>query len=224
MFDKKIIRNCIIIILIVVLMLFGIKYIRRAFSRYESDGEADANLNLAFWVVNESFVIKEFSLGEIQPLLQDEGYNREDYVKKVEFSVQNYKENSIISANVPIRYDIKVKATTNLPLKYKLYQYGDDDVLKTEPCEISEKIIQDSYGTSYKEIKANSNSLNGNDFFFDKVDGNSGKEKDKFILEVWLPYDTEEYNNVENYVFADLIEYIEIEINAKQIISEDEFI
>ena len=224
MFDKKVIRNCIIIILIIVLIFFGIKYMRRAFSRYESDGGTDAEMNLAFWVVNESFVTQGLSLGEIQPLMEGEGYNRDDYVKKVEFSVQNYKEDSNISSNVPLRYDIQIRATTNMPLKYELYQYGDDDILKAEPCVVSNEIIEDRHGTCYREIKAISSSLNVNDFFFEKVDGENGKEKDKFVLEIWLPYQIEEYDNDENYIFADLMEYIEIEINAKQIISEEEFI
>lgn len=233
MFDKKVIRKCIIIILIIVLIVFAINFIRRAFSRYESDGESGANPSLAFWVVNESLTNEDIMIEEIQPLPINVP-DRENYIKNVEFTIQNYK--NTLSAQVPLKYEIKLLATTNLPLKYELYQYGDDDVLKATPCIVSDELIKDDYGTVYREIKALPNKSNMNDFFFDKVEGETGKEIDKFLLKVWLPdYENDGYNHIhevegynfndandQNYMFADLIDYINVEIKATQIISEEE--
>lgn len=220
MFDKKVIHKSIIIILIILLILIAITFIRRAFSRYESDAQSSADVNLAFFVVNESFVSEEFSVGEIEPLPTD-ATDKEQYIKQVEFTVQNYKDT--LSTDVPLKYDIRLFATTNLPLKYELYQYGDDGVIKTDPCVVSNELIYDEYGTCYREIKATSSNANGNDFFFDFVVGDLGKEIDKFLLKIWLPdHTTDDLASEENYIFADLVEYVKLEINAKQIISEEE--
>ena len=222
MFDKKVIRKCIIIILIIVLIFFAIKFIRRAFSRYESDGMSTGDVSLAFWVVNESLTNEDIMIENIQPLPIN-APDRENYIKNIEFTIQNYKDT--IVSQVPLKYEMKILSTTNLPLEYELYQYGDDNVLKTEKCVVSNELIKDEYGTVYREIKAIPSRSNINDFFFKKVEGEEGKEIDKFLLKIWLPdYENDgyDYNDNQNYVFADLIDYINIEIKATQIISEEE--
>lgn len=222
MFDKKVIRKCIVIILIIVLIFLAINFIRRAFSRYESDGISSVGPNLAFWVVNESLTSQDIMIEDIQPLPTG-APDADSYIKNVEFTIQNYRES--ISSQVPLKYEIKLFATTNLPLKYELYQYGDDDVLNSAQCVVSNELVKDEYGTVYREIKALPNKSNNNDFFFDKVDGENGKETDRFLLKIWLPSNSDDgysYNDEQNYVFADLIDYIKVEIKATQIISEEE--
>lgn len=222
MFDKKVIRKCIIILIIIVLIFFAINFIRRAFSRYESDGKSTIGPDLAFWVVNESLTSNDLQIENIEPMPTDAA-DKESYIKNVEFTIQNYRES--ISTQVPLKYEIRIFATTNLPLEYELYQYGDDDVLKTAPCVVSNELVTDTYGTCYREIKAAPSRSTINDFFFDKVEGETGKEIDRFLLKIWLP-DAEgsgyNYADGQNYMFADLIDYVKVEIRATQIISEEE--
>lgn len=222
MFDKKVIRKCIIIILIILLILIAINFIRRAFSRYESDGQSVVGPNLAFWVVNESLTSEDLFIEDIEPLPLNAA-DSESYIKNVEFTIQNYRES--ISTQVPLKYDIRILATTNLPLEYELYQYGDDGVIKSAKCDVSNELITDEYGTCYREIKALPSRSTVNDFFFDKVEGEEGKEIDRFVLKIWLPNaenDAYDYADNQNYMFADLIDYIKVEIRATQIISEEE--
>lgn len=234
MLDKKVIRKSFIIIAIILFILIGIIFIRRTFSRYESDAESTASTSLALWVINESFVSEDIYIGELEPmpanaeigeleLMLANAENENQYKKEVEFSIQNYKDNLVTS--VPLRYSIKLITTTNLPLKYELYQYGEDHVLKTEPCTLTERIITDEDGTFYRELSAlPSRTPDGNNFFFEKVlEGENNKQKDEFVLMVWLLNNENDFltSSTENYFFADLIEHVKLEIKAEQITSED---
>lgn len=222
MFDKKVIRNCIIILIIIALIFVAINFIRRTFSRYESDGKSLVKPDLAFWVVNESLTSRDIMLEDIVPLPVD-APDAETYIKNVDFTIQNYRES--ISSQVPLKYEIKLFSTTNLPLQYELYQYSDDGLLKNSPCAVSNQLITDDYGTVYREIKALPSRENVNDFFFDKVEEEEGKEIDKFRLKIWLPSNKDDgyaYNDNQNDIFEDLIDYIKVEIRATQIISEEE--
>lgn len=252
MLDKKVIRKSLIIILIVLLILIGIKYIRRAFSRYESIAETSSSTDMALWIVNEGFTSEDLYIGEIRPIpgmtqtnfdaaiwnllsgtlsLEDflgESDNIgtvDDYVKKIEFSIQNYNEgeNPLVSS-VPLRYEVKLTATTFMPLEYRLYQYNEDgNTLKSLPCEVTERIVTDG-GIQYKEITAKPNESNGNDFYLDTMTIGNNKEKDKFMLIAWMPDQENDdlETNTENYIFADLIEHLKIEIRAEQKLKEDE--
>lgn len=253
MLDKKVIRKSLIIVLIILLILIGITFIRRTFSRYESTGESSAGTDMALWVVNEGFTSEDIYIGEIMPiprktsdsfesdilnvingtmtlesLLGDESTigTYEDYIKKISFSIQNYNEGGTnpLVASVPLRYEIKLTTTTNMPLEYRLYQYNDDNnLLKNTPCVVSDEIITDTDRTCYREIKATPSNSNGNDFFLDNMTEGNNKEKDQFLLLAWLPdQDNDKLSADENYVFADLVEYLNVEIKAEQITSADE--
>ena len=121
MLDKKVIRKCIIIILIVLLILIAITFIRRTFSRYESDSEAIAPTDMALWIVNEGFTSENISIGELKPIPQgkydifdahilgvingtqtmssllndDTVIGNENYVKAINFTIQNRCINNI---------------------------------------------------------------------------------------------------------------------------------
>lgn len=230
MLDKKIIRKSIIILLIILVILIAITLIRRVFSRYESSATSIANPQLAFWAVNDSIQIEKLSVGNISPVSNEElaeitvgsVVNSEDaHIKEVEFSFKNYDGG--LTTNVPLKYDITLTATTNMPLKYELYQYGDDNALKGTPCTLEEELIVDEDGTFYRKMKAEAGK-EGNDFYLSAVkdkNDTEGKEIDKFVLRVWLPDSENDGYNGENYVFADLIEDITLELNAEQLVEDD---
>lgn len=222
MFDKKVIRKSLTIIFLIILILIGITFIRRTFSRYESNAKSVSGADMAFWVVNDSLTTDFITIGELETMpngISDE--EKETYKRKVEFTVQNFKDT--ITASVPLKYQIKLITTTNMPLKYELYQYADDDIIKPDPCIFETNIVTDDDTTYYKELTAKPMKSGVNDFFFDgvyEVDSGefiTGKEIDKFLLKVWLP----NVDDTENYMFADLLEYVKIEITAEQITTED---
>lgn len=254
MLDKKVIRKSLIIILIILLILIAITFIRRTFSRYESDSESVAPVDMALWIVNEGFTTENFNIGEIKPIPKtnydlfdadilsvvsgtktmgelisnDTVLGYENYIKAINFTIQNYNEdeggNVGLVSSVPLKYEVKLTATTNMPLEYRLYQYNNDNtVINSIPCEVTDSIITDTDNTCYREIKALPHESNGNDFYLDD-EGASGvnTEKDKFLLLVWLPdQDNDKLSSDQNYVFADLMEYIKLEIKAEQITSSD---
>ena len=95
-----------------------------------------------------------------------------------------------------MEYFIKITTTTNLPLIYNLYQNDEEtNIIDTEA------IIQDEYGTYFKEITTSSTR-----FSHQKDEINTYKLIVKFPEE----YNTPEYQNI--------VEAINITIDSKQVI------
>lgn len=248
MFDKKVIKKSVIVLLIVIAIITAITLIRRTFSRYESEAESTVEADLAFFVVDESFQSEAFSIGELEPcpdslnpLDEDTDFNtllseeNSNYVKIAKFTVRNYNDD--IASTVPITYDIIVDATTNIPIEYAIFETDDIDGIENSTitrCDIDEEIYSED-DVYYKQITAKSGGKNAsaNDFYFRHVTDpdadvegtatrQSGKETDTLYLVAWLPYynsDDLVFENVEddqNYQFADMIDYVKIQIDAKQ--------
>lgn len=199
MFDKQVIRKYIIRILCIIAIIFAIVFIRRTFSRYESNADSGVEADMAFWVVNDSLQEKDVYIGEIATGVT------QDYT----FTVSNFNES--ISAKVPIQYRVIVDSTTNMPLQYSLYKKidGNDTV-----CEQEESIYQDADGTYFKKMESE-------EFNMGLVEHDSDKETHTFTLRVTLPYYNEDGLNDgaaddQNWMFADLVEYAKVSIDARQ--------
>ena len=91
--------------------------------------------------------------------------------------------------------------TTNLPLEYDVQKNG-------KACKKTEELIQDEDGTYYRQIKLD-------------TDANGLKMKqgtdqtDTFVIKVKFPK-----SNNTNLEYADLMEYIKLDLTAKQVIEE----
>lgn len=199
MFDKQVIRKYIIRILCIIAIIFAIVFIRRTFSRYESNADSGVEADMAFWVVNDSLQEKDVYIGEIATGVT------QDYT----FTVSNFNES--ISAKVPIQYRVIVDSTTNMPLQYSLYKKidGNDTV-----CEQEESIYQDADGTYFKKMESE-------EFTMGFVEHDIDKETHTFTLRVTLPYYNEDGLNDgaaddQNWMFADLVEYAKVSIDARQ--------
>lgn len=234
MFDKEVIKKSFIILLIVITIIAGIAFIRRTLSRYDSKAKSQVEADLAFWIVRESFQTKSFSIiGEIQPLpsdatdFLDEGLELDKYMKEVEFSVSNHNED--MGSTIPMKYNIIIESTTNMPLEYELFEKVEttnadgDVVIEEKPCIITNppSIRTDSFGTKLKQVIAG---WDDNSLKMDYVDEDgTGKQTDTFILRIKFP----KYENdiltasEENYYFADSIEYIKIQIDASQRVGDE---
>ena len=130
---KKIIVFFASIILIVIIIRF-------TFSRFQSDVNAVATMDAAFYIVNENYQSMNINLGAIEPRAQKYEYN---------FSVSNFEGSK--RAEVNLEYDLVIVTTTNLPLEYELFMNGNN----TTNVITSDVTLQDNYGTYFRTLKTN---------------------------------------------------------------------
>lgn len=180
--------------LIILLLCFLI--ITRIFilvlSKYESISNSHANVDIAFYLLKEDYKTMTINLASILP--QDNAYI-------FNFSIGN--EDGEKMAEVDLEYELILRTTTNLPLKYELYmneEYADEGSQSI----IKENIVQlDEYGTYFRTMTTDNIIL-------------SYKEgtTNLYQLIVYFPvdYNKEAYQNI--------IELLEITVNAHQITGE----
>lgn len=188
---KKVISILILLIAIITLIFL----IGRTFSRYESKANINENIDVAFWVVDDTFKTQTIVLEDIYP--SDDEYT-------YEFSVLNNDGTKV--AETALQYEIVITTTTNMPLTYRIEKNGN-------PCTIEETLSKDSSNTYTKSLRLNP-TTNGLKFDKTRTEQFTKKVKDDFVLYVTFP---ESYKNHEEY--ADLIECIDIQLTATQIIS-----
>ena len=173
-----------IYIAIFLLVVFIINIMEITYSKYSSSANGDAAANIAFFIVDVGTYENTISLNNLEP-------SNNDYIYK--FTVNNFKNNK--RTNVKLDYNIEFVTTTNLPLTYKIYKEGTNNIIT------SNEIIQDG------------------DMYFNKLNTN---EAGSFSYE---ENQTEEYTLVVNFPityndkpdeYQGLIDSFMIKINATQ--------
>lgn len=171
-------------IAIFLLVVFIINIMEITYSKYSSSANGDAVANIAFFIVDVGTYENTISLNNLEP-------SNNDYIYK--FTVNNFKNNK--RTNVKLDYNIEFVTTTNLPLTYKIYKEGTNNIIT------SNEIIQDG------------------DMYFNKLSTN---EAGSFSYE---ENQTEEYTLVVNFPityndkpdeYQGLIDSFMIKINATQ--------
>lgn len=191
MIDKKKLKKSLFIILLVVIILTAIILIRNTLARYETNATSDKDVDVAFWIVGNSFETDRMLIKDIYP--SDTTF---DYT----FTISNFKveeggENITKRAETDMEYDLVLTTTTNLPFEYSIEKNGST-------CEKTERLFTDEDGTYYKEIKLPQGRINqGTDV------------TDTYVIKI--TFSKSNYTNVD---YADLLEYIKIDLSAKQII------
>lgn len=190
MFDKKKVKKSLLVLLLIAIIIIAIILIRRTLAKYETTATSDKDLDVAFWIVNDDFKTGKIVIKDVYP-----SDNSFDYT----FSVSNFKkeEDGNISkrAETDLEYGITLTMTTNLPLEYQIVKNGQ--ILNAQ-----QEIITDDDGTYYRKISLDENQMKQG------VD-----ETDSFVIKVKFPK--------ENYLYeeyTDIMEYIKLDINAKQIV------
>ena len=191
MIDKKKLRKILLILLLIAIIIIAIIFIRNTLARYESDATSDKDVDVAFWTVDNSFKTERMLIKDIYP--SDSSF---DYT----FSVSNFEatedgSNVTKKAETDLEYELVLTTTTNLPLEYSILKNGSN-------CSKTEEIYTDDDGTYYKRIKLPTGRMN-----------HGSDTTDRYVLKVTFPKSN--YTNVD---YADLIEYIKIDLSAKQII------
>ena len=173
------ILSCLIIARIFILVL----------SKYESISNSYANVDIAFYLLKEDYKTMTIDLASIVP-------RDNEYI--FEFSIGNQEGEQI--AEVDLEYELTLRATTNLPLGYKLY-LNEEYTAEGSTNIIKENTVNaDEYGTYFRTMTTEK-------ILLKYTEGKTNLYK----LVVTFPqnYNSEIYQNV--------LELLEINVNAEQV-------
>lgn len=189
--NKKLRRLYEKLIILVLCLLIIARIFVLVLSKYESISDSYANVDIAFYLFKEDYKTMTTNLASILP--QDNAY-------VFEFTIGN--QDGIETAEVDLEYELTLRTTTNLPLTYELYmnqQYTDDgatNIIKEN------SVALDEYGTYFRTMTTDKITL-------PYTQGITNL----YQLVVYFPanYDQENYQ--------DIIELLEITVNAQQVTS-----
>lgn len=179
----KLLVNILFIILIFILL-------NRAFAKYKTEATSQAEIQAAFYLLNDEYQTAEVKLDSLEP-------RDDEYVYS--FSVSNNKSNK--RTETSLEYELKIVTTTNLPLSYKLYK--NEDYKTGTNIITSDTILPDEYGTFFRTICTEK-----------EIFTYSENKTNIYTLVVKFP---KEYNKTE---YQDIIEAITIAIESRQLIQE----
>lgn len=206
MINKKKVLACLIIIILLIVIITATIQLRKTLARYETTTIGERNVDVAFWIVENSFQSQRLILEDIKP-------NNIPY--EYTFTVSNFKDLKV--AETDIEYEIVITTTTNLPISYQITRNG---VFCAEGGELypgaeESELYTDSNGTVYREIRLGTTD---SPFVIDTINDTTKQKSqitDTFVVKVTFP---QEYSANEEY--RDLIENIQIDLSARQIINE----
>lgn len=228
MIDKKRIIKSLIIISLIIIIIFTAIHIRNTLARYETTTATQRDVDVAFWVVDDSFKSERLIIDDIYPI---------DTPFEYTFTVSNYNQGILESniddniAETDIEYELVITTTTNLPLEYEITRNG---VTYTA---LQQKLIEDANGTVYRKMYFGTDE-NPYPLIIDTIqpekdkDGNEtgrnvkNKITDEYVLKVTFPEQSYVngtlFDNRSNPDYADLMEDVKIELTARQKIQPDE--
>lgn len=206
MINKKKVLACLIILILLITIIVATIQIRGTLARYETTTETERNVDVAFWVVNNSFQSQRLLIEDLKPNTIPYEYT---------FTVSNFNGTKI--AETDIEYEIVLTTTTNLPLSYQITRNGafcaeGGDLY---PGAEESELYTDSNGTVYREIRLGTTE---SPFVMDTINDTTrqkSQKTDTFVVKVTFP---QQYSANEEY--RDLIENIQIDLSARQIINE----
>lgn len=213
-------------LVVVTIILIIYKILCDSFSLFESQATSNANIDIAFFLVNDQYYIADvdedgnakgtkrtenIKIADIKPG-ESKDYtiwvSNYGYFDSNGQQVESDKDGEKRVADTNIEYTLNIKTTTNLPLKYELLTTtGLNNEKTTNVIERQAEVGND--GMYFKSIFSGSKKL---DFNVDDQ-GISHGQQDTYRLRVTLP---EKYKDAK---YQDIIEYIEVSIDAKQIIN-----
>lgn len=179
-----------IIVFLLIDLLAVLVVINTSNARYESTAVSNTELEVALYALEEDddYTI---SLNEMVP-------REEPYVYK--FTVTNTDKNGRLS-DVKLYYDLKIIATTNMHLNYKLYK--NENYLSPSANSIVnlDIVAPDEDGTFFRTLTTSRVY-----FGFEEVETN------EYTLLVYFP------ETFKNSKYQDLIESIQINIDSQQVV------
>lgn len=134
---NKILLKKVIILILCILIL--IRIITLVMSRYETTADSEANIDTAFYILNEDYQEMTLNLDSLLP-----SSNPYTYV----FTISNEKDGHI--AETDLEYKLKLRTTTNLPLTFELLENNNEII------DLTTKTEQDDDGTYFRTIELGS--------------------------------------------------------------------
>lgn len=186
MIDKRRLKLSFKLIIVFILFVIVINFIPIVFSKYETKTDISVNSGIAFYLLKEDYYTNTLTIHDMIP-------REEAYVWT--FTVSNYDNEKV--AEVDLKYNLMIKATTNLPLEYELFLNDDftNNIIERE-----EK-LQDEYGTYFYNMETS-----------EKQFIKEQNQMNTYTLKVYFQ------TTYINYMYQDIMENIEIIINSEQII------
>lgn len=223
MINKKTLFKSLIIILLIIIIIVAAIQLRQTLARYETTTGTERDVDVAFWIVDNSFKSQRLFIKDIYP---------RNEVFEYQFTVSNYDPGALGTdlddkiAETDLEYELVITTTTNLPLGYEILRNNSSIYKITDNKQNVEELYSDSDGTYYRKIKF-ATPTNQYPFPMDTIvaevdDGGNPTGKfvktrvtDTYVLKVTFP---QGYSANEEY--ADLMEDITIDLSARQVIGE----
>lgn len=178
------------ILFLIFLFLLLVILLPMSYSRYESKATSNVNTGVAHYILNPGYQYINVKIPNLVPKDEPYIYN---------FSISNFKDG--VRTETLMEYDLMVKTTTNLQLDYKLYMNENYQNSSSTNIIVENNVVQDSYGTYFKEMKTNKN-------YFTYL----YNETNNYTLLIYFP------KTFVNYKYQDILESIFIVIESKQVI------
>ena len=189
--NKKLKRLYAKFVILILCLLILIRIVVLVLSKYESIANSTANVDIAFYLLNEDYKTMTLNLASLFP--QDDAY-------VYTFSIGN--QDGEKTAEIDLVYDLTIRTTTNLPLTYELYKNqkhtdnGAVNIIETNTVD------PDEYGTYFRNMTTQEENL-----YY--------KEPKTNIYELVIHF-PENYNTI-NY--QNIIEALEIQVDSHQVTS-----
>ena len=203
-------RIKLLVALTILLILY--KIIFSSYSLYESEASSNAEIDVAFYVVDDKYETKTITLDDMLP-------GDTQYCK---FSVANFykdENNQEIVSETDMKCDLKIRTTTNLPLKYELYIDQDINQGKTVlDTEQLEKGHWDEYDTIFKYlVNKNGTEEEKEQCITDTINFSYAQQLARtYILKITFPED-----ECKNYEYSNIMECIEITVDSHQLLNDE---
>lgn len=190
MLNKKRLRKLLIILFLIAIIIGAIILIRNTLARYETSATSEKDVDVAFMILDDTVESNSILIDNIYPA--DTTY---DYT----FNVSNFNGNK--KAETDLTYDIVLTTTTNLPLEYQITKNGST-------CRVTQELVQNADGTYLRKLKLGTDDNN--------LTMKQGTDTtDEFVIKINFPK-----SNNTNLEYADLVEYIKLDLTAKQVVEE----
>lgn len=204
-------RIKLLVALTILLVLY--KIIFNSYSLYESEASSNAEIDVAFYLLEEQYETKTISLKDMLP-------GDTQYCK---FSIANFYVDDTgkeVTSETDLQCDLKLRTTTNLPLEYELYIDQDTDsqnLVNRLDTEELERGRWDEYNTIFKYlVDKNETEDRKQEGITDSIDFSYETPLSRtYIIKVTFP------EECKSYEYQNIMECVEISIDSHQVIDDD---
>ena len=177
------------LIMAIFVLLLVHRIVFNSFSLYESNATTTANIEVAYFLLDDTYEEKTIMLEDMKP----------GDTKEVDIAISNYfldEEGNEVITETDMQYTFKLRTTTNLPLEYSIFLNQSSD---SGTNIVQMDTIQDDHDTYFYQLLEDIRE-------FSYEDG----QTNTYTLKITLP---EQYNNVE---YQNVIECIEVVVDGQQ--------